>query len=151
MRAYLDANFFISGFSERPKDVFLIKEAAEKIGIELWITRQVFQELRWYLRREVEQIIEIDETLKKDIKELIESIKRPESSLPQPNDMSLILAAMRSKNSKIVTSDLKLLNTIQDLKLNVDGIVGSAFVLELIESNNDEDIKKKTTDCIRMD
>ncbi|MFW9918768.1 MAG: PIN domain-containing protein [Candidatus Thorarchaeota archaeon] len=143
MRAYLDANFFISGFSERPKDVFLIKEAAEKIGIELWITRQVFQELRWYLRREVEQIIEIDETLKKDIKELIESIKRPESSLPQPNDMSLILAAMRSKNSRIVTSDLKLLNTIQDLKLNVEGIVGSAFVLELMESQDDESIKKK--------
>jgi predicted nucleic acid-binding protein len=143
MRAYLDANFFISGFSERPKDVFLVKEAADKIGIELWITRQVFQELRWYLRREVEQIIQIDETLKKDIKELIESIKRPESSLPQPNDMSLVLAAMRTKNSEIVTSDLKLLNTIQDLKLEVEGIVGSAFVLSLIESLDDESLKKK--------
>lgn len=143
MRAYLDANFFISGFSERPKDVFLIKEAADKVGIDLWITRQVFQELRWYLRREVEQIITIDETLKKDIKELMESIKRPESSLPQPNDMSLILAAMRSKNSKIVTSDLKLLNTIEDLKLQVEGIVGSAFVLSLIESLDDEALKNK--------
>ncbi len=143
MRAYLDANFFISGFSERPKDVFLIKEAADKIGIDLWITRQVFQELRWYLRREVEQIITIDETLKKDIKELIESIKRPESSLPQPNDMSLVLAAMRSKKSEIVTSDLKLLNTIEDLNLQVEGIVGSAFVLSLIESLDDEALKNK--------
>jgi rRNA-processing protein FCF1 len=142
MRVYLDANFFISGFSDRPKDVKIIKEAADKIGAELWITRQVFQELRWFLRREVETIIQIDETLSKDIKAFMESIKRPESSLPQANDMSLILAAMRSKKSKIVTSDMKLLNTIQDLKVDVEGIVGSAFVLELMELVDDEEIKK---------
>jgi rRNA-processing protein FCF1 len=142
MRVYLDANFFISGFSDRPKDVTIIKEAADKIDAELWITRQVFQELRWYLRREVETIIQIDETLSKDIKSFMESIKRPESSLPQANDMSLILAAMRSKKSKIVTSDMKLLNTIQDLKVDVEGIVGSAFVLELMELVDDENIKK---------
>ncbi|MFW9958871.1 MAG: PIN domain-containing protein [Candidatus Odinarchaeota archaeon] len=142
MRVYLDANFFISGFSDRPKDVAIIKAAADKIDAELWITRQVFQELRWYLRREVETIIQIDETLSKDIKAFTESIKRPESSLPQANDMSLILAAMRSKKSKIVTSDMKLLSTIQELKVDVEGIVGSAFVLELMELADDEDMKK---------
>ena len=143
MRVYLDANFFISGFSDRPKDVEIVKEAADKMDAELWITRQVFQELRWYLRREVEKIIQIDETLNKDIKNFIESIHRPESSLPQPNDMSLVLGAMRAKNAKIVTSDLKLLNTIQDLKVEVDGIVGSAYILELMESVNDEKLKGK--------
>ena len=142
MRVYLDANFFISGFSDRPKDVAIIKEAADRIDAELWITRQVFQELRWYLRREVETIIQIDETLSKDIKAFMESIKRPESSLPQANDMSLILAAMRSKKSKIVTSDMKLLNTIQDLNVDVEGIVGSAYILELMESVDDENLKK---------
>ncbi len=145
VRVYLDANFFISGFSDRPKDVHLIKEAADKIDMDLWITRQVFQELRWYLRREVERIIQIDETLKKEIKEFIESIPRPETSLPQPNDMSLVLAAMRTKNAKIVTSDLKLLNTIQDLKIDVQGIVGSAYVLELMETVEDETLRKKLT------
>jgi hypothetical protein len=143
MRVYLDANFFISGFSDRPKDVFIVKEAAEKAGMDLWVTRQIFQELRWYLRREAEQIVEIDETLSKDIKELMESINKPETALPQHNDMSLILGAMRSKKSKIVTSDLKLLNTIQDIKVDVEGIVGSAFVLELMESTKDEELKKK--------
>ncbi|MCK5264543.1 MAG: hypothetical protein KAR03_02960 [Candidatus Thorarchaeota archaeon] len=143
MRVYLDANFFISGFSDRPKDVNIIKDAADAIGAELWITRQVFQELRWYLRREVEQIIQIDETLSKDIKHLMESTKRPESSLPQPNDMSLILGAMRDKESKIVTSDMKLLNTIEDLSIEVEGIVGSAYVLELMESVNDDAMKKQ--------
>ena len=143
MRVYLDANFFISGFSDRPKDVQIIKQAADAIGAELWITRQVFQELRWYLRREVEQIIQIDETLSKDIKHLMESTKRPESSLPQPNDMSLILGAMRNKESKIVTSDMKLLNTIEDLSIEVEGIVGSAYVLELMESVNDDAMKKQ--------
>ncbi|TFG28672.1 hypothetical protein EU527_16975 [Candidatus Thorarchaeota archaeon] len=142
MRVYLDANFFISGFSERPKDVSIIREATDKIGAELWITRQVFQELRWYLRREVESIINIDETLSKDIKSFMESIHKPESSLPQPNDMSLILGAMRNKNSKIVTSDMKLLQTIQDLKVEVEGIVGSAYILELIESIDNEKMKK---------
>ena len=142
MRVYLDANFFISGFSDRPKDVSIIKKAADKIEAELWITRQVFQELRWYLRREVEGIINIDETLSKDIKSFMESIKRPESSLPQPNDMSLILGAMRNKGSKIVTSDLKLLQTILDLKVDVEGIVGSAYILELMESIDDEAMKK---------
>jgi rRNA-processing protein FCF1 len=142
MRVYLDANFFISGFSDRPKDVYIIKDAAEKAGMELRITRQVFQELRWYLRREVEQMIQIEETLSKDIKELMESIKKPEGALPQLNDMSLILAAMRSKKSKIVTSDLKLLNTIQDIKIDVEGIVGSAFALELMESIDDDELKK---------
>ncbi|TFG34560.1 hypothetical protein EU527_02785 [Candidatus Thorarchaeota archaeon] len=142
MRVYLDANFFISGFSERPKDVSIIREGADKIGAELWITRQVFQELRWYLRREVENIINIDETLSKDIKSFMESIQRPESSLPQPNDMSLILGAMRNKKSKIVTSDMKLLQTIQDLKLEVEGIVSSAYILELIESVDDEQMRK---------
>jgi len=145
MRVYLDANFFISGFSERPKDVHVIKEAADVIGAELWITRQVFQELRWYLRREVEQIIQIDETLSKDIKSLMESLNRPESSLPQPNDMSLILGAMRNKGSKIVTSDMKLVNTIEDIKIDVEGIVGSAYILELMESVNDEKLKKVLT------
>jgi hypothetical protein len=143
MRVYLDANFFISGFQERPKDVILIDSAAELSGMELWITRQVFQELRWYLRREVEKIVQIDETLTKDIKDFMQSINRPESSLPQPNDMSLVLAAMRTKNSKIVTSDLKLLNTIQELNIEVEGIVGSAYVLELMESINDEALKTK--------
>ena len=142
MRVYLDANFFISGFQERPKDVAIVKEAADDAGMELWITRQVFQELRWYLRREAEKIVQIDETLNKDIKSLIESINRPETSLPQPNDMSLVLGAMRNKKSKIVTSDLKLLNTIQDLKLEVEGIVGSAYVLELMESVSDDQLKK---------
>ncbi|MBN2230129.1 MAG: hypothetical protein JW779_11125 [Candidatus Thorarchaeota archaeon] len=142
MRVYLDANFFISGFADRPTDITIVKKAADKIGAELWITRQVFQELRWYLRREVEKIILIDETLSKDIKSFIDSINRPDSSLPQPNDMSLILAAMRTKKSKIVTSDMKLLNTIQDLKVEVEGIVGSAYVLELMESVNDDEIKK---------
>jgi predicted nucleic acid-binding protein len=143
MRVYLDANFFISGFSERPKDVMKIKQAADAVGMELWISRQVFHELRWYLRREVEQIIQIDETLMKEIKRFMESIKKPESALPQPNDMSLILAAMRNKSSTIVTSDLKLLNTIEDLKVEVKGLVGSAFVLELIESVQDEAVKKQ--------
>ena len=145
MRVYLDANFFISGFSERPKDMQIIKEAADRIGHELWMTRQVFLELRWYLRREVEQIVQIDETLIKDIKSFMESIHKPESALPQPNDMSLILAAMRVKKSRVVTSDLKLLNTIQDLKIDVEGIVGSAFVLELMESTDDPDAKKRLT------
>ncbi len=145
MRVYLDANFWISGFSDRPADVYLIKQAADKIGVELWITRQVFHELRWYLRREVENIISIDETLQKEIKAFMESLKRPESSLPQLNDMSLVLAAMRAKRAKIVTSDLKLLNIIQDLQINADGVVGSAFVLELIESIDDNDLKKKLT------
>ncbi|TFG99247.1 hypothetical protein E4H12_03440 [Candidatus Thorarchaeota archaeon] len=145
MRVYLDANFFISGFSERPKDVMIIKEAADAIGAELWVTRQVFQELRWYMRREVEKIIHIDETLSKDIKNLMESTKRPESSLPQPNDMSLILGAMRIKGSKIVTSDMKLLTTIQDLNIETQGIVGSAYILELMESVNDEHMKKILT------
>ncbi|MHA2042751.1 MAG: hypothetical protein ACW975_12915 [Candidatus Thorarchaeota archaeon] len=143
MRVYLDANFFISGFSDRPKDVFIVKEAAEEAGMELWVTRQIFQELRWYLRREAEQIVQIDETLSKDIKELMESINKPESALPQLNDMSLILGAMRVKKSKIVTSDLKLLNTIQDIKIEVEGLVGSAYVLELMESTKDEELKKK--------
>ena len=142
MRIYLDANFFISGFSERPRDVAIVKEAADSTGMELWITRQVFQELRLYLRREVEKIVQIDETLTKDIKAFMESINRPESSLPQPNDMSLILGAMRHKKSKIVTSDLKLLNTIQDLKVEVEGIVGSAYTLELMELVSDEKLKK---------
>ena len=145
MRVYLDANFFISGFSERPKDVTIIKDAADAIGAELWITRQVFQELRWYMRREVEKIIHIDETLTKDIKNLMDSIKRPESSLPQPNDMSLVLGAMRVKGAKIVTSDLKLLNTIQDLNVQVEGIVGSAYILELMESVNNNEMKKLLT------
>jgi len=56
--------------------------------------------------------------------------------------MSLILGAMRNRKSKIVTSDLRLLNTIQDLKVDVEGIVGSAFVLELMESVEDEKLKK---------
>ena len=145
MRVYLDANFFISGFSERPKDVALIKEAADIAGMELWITRQVFQELRWYMRREVEHIVQIDETLSKDIKTFMESINRPESSLPQPNDMSLILGAMPHKGSKIVTSDLKLLNTIQDLNVEVEGLVGSAYALELAESITAEKLKKDLT------
>ncbi|MFW9976131.1 MAG: hypothetical protein ACFFDQ_12745 [Candidatus Thorarchaeota archaeon] len=143
MRVYLDANFFISGFSERPKDVTIVKKAADNAGMELWITRQVFQELRWYLRREAENIVQIDETLSKDIKSFMDSITHHESALPQPNDMSLILGAMRNKNSKIVTSDMKLLNTIQDLKVAVEGIVGSAFVLELMESVQDEKLQKE--------
>ena len=142
MRVYLDANFFISGFSDRPKDVAIVKKAADNSGMELWITRQVFQELRWYLRREAENIVQIDETLSKDIKSFMDSIQRPEASLPQPNDMSLILGAMRNKGSKIVTSDLKLLNTIQDLKIDVEGIVGSAYILELMESVSDEKLQK---------
>ncbi|MBD3405194.1 MAG: hypothetical protein GF411_03545 [Candidatus Lokiarchaeota archaeon] len=144
MRVYLDANFFISGFSDRPKDVYVIQEAAEMVGWELWITRQVFHELRWYLRREVENMIQIDETLKKEIQNFMKQFTKPESALPQLNDMSLVLGAHRtSGDAKIVTSDLKLLRTIEDFEMNFEGMVGSAFVLQLMEMIDDEGLKKK--------
>lgn len=143
MKAFLDTNFFISGFSERPKDFKYVRQAADRLGIKLAITSQAFKEIRWYLRREIQGQVEIVDVLERDLKRFANSFKKPESALPQLPDLSLIYAATKSKGSIVVSSDFKLIQTIKAFKFPIEGIVGSAFMLKMIEEIGDLNLREK--------
>ena len=55
----LDTNFFISGFEANPSDFGLFLDIITEMGIELYVTTYIMQEIRWYLRRRIKPPIQI--------------------------------------------------------------------------------------------
>jgi hypothetical protein len=124
----LDTNFFISGFEANPSDFGLFLEIITEMGIELYVTTYIMQEIRWYLRRRIKPPIQILKIPIKDIRDYKENLDKEELSSPQINDLSNIVAAKQIK-AVVVSSDLKLVKTCETLEVPV--LICSSFLFLL--------------------
>lgn len=124
----LDTNFFISGFETNPSEFALFLEIITEMGIELFVTNNILQEIRWYLRRRIKPPIQIIKIPIKEVRDYRENLDKEELSSPQINDLSNIVAA-KQVNAVVVSSDLKLVKTCE--ALNVPVLISSSFVFLL--------------------
>jgi len=124
----LDANFFISGFEKNPSEFSIFLEIVKDMGIELYVTNLIIQELRWYLRRRVIEPVQVIKILAKDIREFRDNYEEDKSDLPHLNDLSNIILA-KQINATVVTSDLKLVRTCE--KANIPVLICSSFIFLL--------------------
>jgi len=123
----LDTNFFISGFEKNPSDFPIFLDIITEMGIELYVTSNILQEIRWYLRRRIKEPVQIIKVPIKDIREFKENLDENISS-PQLNDLSNIVAA-KEINGIVVSSDLKLVKTCEAVEVPV--LISSSFIFLL--------------------
>ena len=123
----LDTNFFISGFEKNPSDFAIFLNIVTDMGIELYVTNYILQEIRWYLRRRIIDPVQILKIPIKKIRELKDILEGNLSS-PQINDLSNIIAA-KDINGIVVSSDLKLVKACEEVEVPV--LIGSSFIFLL--------------------
>ncbi len=123
----LDTNFFISGFEKNPSDFTIFLEIISDMGIELYVTNYILQEIRWYLRRRIKPPVQILRVPMKDVRKFKDNLDENLSS-PQINDLSNIVAA-KEINGIVVSSDLKLVKTCESVEVPV--LISSSFIFLL--------------------
>lgn len=123
----LDTNFFISGFEQNPSDFQIFLDIISDMGIELYVTSNILQEIRWYLRRRIKEPIQIMKIPIKEIRDLKDSLSDKIPS-PQMNDLSNIVTA-KNIEGIVVSSDLKLVKTCE--AVNVPVLISSSFIFLL--------------------
>lgn len=124
----LDTNFFISGFEKNPSDFTLFLNIISDMGIELYVTSNILQEIRWYLRRRIKEPVKVLRIPIKDVREFKSSLDENNLSAPQINDLSNIIAA-QNISGIVVSSDLKLVKTCESV--NVPVLISSSFIFLL--------------------
>lgn len=147
----LDTNFFISGFEKNPADFNLFLEIVNKMGVELYVSNFILQELRWYLRRRLKDPVKVIKVPIKDMREYKDEIEEDFKTSPQIYDLSNIVVA-EQVNGVVVSSDLKLVKTCEQLKIPV--LISSSFMFLLKNTNNDEnqiEILERIYDTILSD
>ena len=135
----LDTNFFISGFEKNPTDFNEFLKIITDMGVELFVSSFIMQEIRWYLRRRIKAPVQITKVPIKDIREYKEKLDQENDHPPQMNDLSNILVA-KEVNGVIVTSDLKLVKLCETQGIPV--LISSSFVFLLKNTNNSQEQKK---------
>ncbi|MCE7742140.1 MAG: hypothetical protein GOP50_06745 [Candidatus Heimdallarchaeota archaeon] len=123
----LDTNFFISGFEKNPSDFSIFLDIISDMGKELYVTSNILQEIRWYLRRRIKEPVQIIRVPIKDIREFKDTLDENVSS-PQLNDLSNIVAAKKI-NGIVVSSDLKLVKACESVEVPV--LISSSFIFLL--------------------
>ena len=123
----LDTNFFISGFEKNPSDFTIFLDIISVMGIELYVTSNILQEIQWYLRRRIKDPVQVLRIPIKDIRDFKDNLDENISS-PQLNDLSNVIAAKDIKGI-VVSSDLKLVKTCE--ALNVPVLISSSFIFLL--------------------
>ncbi|MHA1198604.1 MAG: hypothetical protein ACTSQF_04555 [Candidatus Heimdallarchaeaceae archaeon] len=123
----LDTNFFISGFEKNPSDFTIFLDIISDMGIELYVTSNILQEIRWYLRRRIKEPVQIINVPIKEIREFKDNLDENIPS-PQLNDLSNIIAA-KENNGIVVSSDLKLVKTCEAVEVPV--LISSSFIFLL--------------------
>jgi len=136
-RYILDTNFFISAFKEKPQESNTFLNFCKMAGMEITTTQYVIKELNWYLRRRIEKEIKLVQISKPRFNEF----KKTADILiktRQEADLSVLYGAI-SSGGKIVSSDLALLESAEEL--NLASLSCSAFLLHMIENTRKEDIR----------
>ncbi len=120
----LDTNFFISAFEKSPYDIKKFFSIVEELKIKIIASDLILNELRWYIRRRINNRITIVKTSIKEIRDLHSELQAKDIAVPQIADISNIILA-REYNGIVVTSDLKLIKACEQIDTPV--LTNSAF------------------------
>ncbi len=134
----IDSNFVISAFEKDPASFSQFSTLIQRMGMQLVMSSNIIEELRWYLRRRIQPEVQIIDTDNRNIRLLKKKLEKTQNDkLPQFNDLSNITLAMNN-NGTIVSSDLDLIQTCE--KLNINAMIGSSFIVYLKERVNNQDL-----------
>ncbi len=136
-----DSNFFIIGFKDNPESLNEFIPICEKHGYQLYTSLKVFQELDWRLRRNLLNKIHVLNIEKKEVDIFINKNRDKLSPPPQRPDITLIILLNQLKNSLLVSSDLNLVQTVNLINNSSTAMMGSAFLLKMMEEERDGRLK----------
>lgn len=142
-RVAVDANFFILAFAKNPETVHRFKEIADRVAFKLYTSHQILKELRGKLRRQVQKVVEVVDVTQEELETYIEKAKEIVERVPQAPDLSLLIVLKKLKENRLISSDFQLLQSLRNLEPEIEGLMGSAFLLHLLERShaNEKDTK----------
>lgn len=133
----VDANFFILTFAQNPEKIVKFKEIIDRLSFKLVTSPQVLKELRWNLRREVQEVVEVVNISKEELQAYITRAKESMERIPQAPDLTLLLVLKKLGQRRLVSSDFYLLQSLRSLEPQIEGLMGSAFLLTLLELSSE--------------
>lgn len=141
-RVAVDANFFILAFAQEPEKLYRFKEIADRVAFRMYTSHQILSELRGKLRRQVEKVVEVVDVTQDELDEYIKKVKATVDRLPQAPDLSLLLVLKKLNETRLISSDFQLLQAIRNIDPEIEGLMGSAFLLHLLERSyeNEDDV-----------
>ncbi|MHA1303119.1 MAG: hypothetical protein ACTSQE_07185 [Candidatus Heimdallarchaeaceae archaeon] len=126
----LDTNFFISAFEKAPNNFNRFLSSSEELRIELLTSNLIIKELRWYLRRRIQNKVKVIKISMKELRTLHDQLQKKGIPIPQFPDLSNILIA-KMYNATVITSDLKLIKACEFT--NTPVLMSSSFAILLKE------------------
>jgi len=136
-RVAVDANFFILAFAQHPRTLYRFKEIADRVSFKLYTSPQILNELRGQLRRQVRKVVEVIEVTQEELDAYIDKAKDIVERVPQAPDLSLLIVLKKLKENRLISSDFQLLQSLRNLEPEIEGLMGSAFLLHLIERSHE--------------
>lgn len=136
-----DSNFFIIGFKDTPDSLNEFISICERHGYQLYTSLKVFQELDWRIRGHLLNRVRVLNIEKKEVDIFISKNRDRLSLPPQRPDITLLILLSRLDNALLVSSDLNLVQTVNLLNNNNTAIMGSAFLLKMMEEEHDARVK----------
>lgn len=132
-RVAVDANFFILGFAHDIQSLNRFKEIADRVAFKLYTSSQVLQELRGRLRRQVRKVVQVIDVTQEELDAYIDKARDIVDRIPQAPDLSLLIVLKKLKENRLISSDFQLLQSLRNLEPEIEGLMGSAFLLHLLE------------------
>ena len=135
-RVAVDANFFILAFAQKPQALQRFKEIADRVSFKLYTSPQILKELRGPLRRQVQKVVEVIEVTQEELDTYIKKAKEVVERVPQAPDLTLLIVLKKLKENRLISSDFQLLQSLRNLEPEIEGLMGSAFLLHLLERSH---------------
>lgn len=136
-RVAIDANFFILAFAQDIQSLNRFKEIADRVAFKLYTSNQILQELRGRLRRQVRQVVEVIDVTQDELDAYIDKARDMVDRIPQAPDLSLLIVLKKLKENRLISSDFQLLQSLRNLEPEIEGLMGSAFLLHLLERSHE--------------
>ncbi len=136
-RVAVDANFFILAFAQNPQALNRFKEITDRVSFKLYTSNHILKELRGKLRRHVQNVVEVIEITQEELDTYISKAKEVVERVPQVPDLSLLLVLKKLKENRLISSDFQLLQSLRNLEPEIEGLMGSAFLLHILERSHD--------------
>lgn len=136
-RVAADANFFILAFGHQTKALSRFKQITDRLSLKIYTSPQILKELHGNLRRQVKRVVEIVDVTDEELQAYIQKAKGILDRIPQAPDLSLLIVLGKLQQKRLVSSDFHLLQSLRSLEPKIEGLMGSAFLLDLLERSLD--------------
>jgi hypothetical protein len=136
-RVAVDANFFILAFAQDIQSLNRFKEIADRVAFKLYTSSQILQELRGRLRRQVRKVVQVIDVTQDELDDYIDKARDIVERIPQAPDLSLLIVLNKLNEKRLISSDFQLLQSLRNLEPEIEGLMGSAFLLHLLERSHE--------------